>query len=308
MALGFNFRWTVPDHQIARSSNIVPGRHLWMAVVWFTVFLSCTPRPAHAQAIQALNNSLNYNLDALMDQIIPLGVTNVRIGVGPAFVPKYQGADSGKITAVPALAFRYGDIVAMDGTQIRVNLLDLHQSTAPPRLSAGPMIKIEFGRSESDSPDLRGLGGVGTSVELGGFVNYNLGPGRLRVAIRQDIADGNRGAVAEFDAGTGIIHTSRLTLAADVGMIWTDRRYMKSFFGVTPIQSVGSGLPIYAPGSGFKSVTLTFGGEYKIIRHWSLGLQTVYERLIGGAAASPLVQVHGSPNQFSLGTFVIYSF
>jgi outer membrane protein len=170
------------------------------------------------------------------------------------------------------------------------------------------MINIDFGRRESDSRDLKGLGNIDTSVELGGFINYNIGPGRLRAVIRQDVADGHSGAVAELDAGMNVIHTSRFNMAGQVAVIWSSSRYMKSFYGVTSAQSAASGLPIYAPGSGIKSATLTFAGEYKIIQQWSVVVTTAYERLTGGAANSPLVRLRGSPNQLSIGTFVIYSF
>jgi len=308
MTRRFHFRSFVLCRRIARNREALSGPKRWIIAACIIAILGAAPRSAHAQAVQHLNNNLNYSLDALMDHIIPFGVTDLRIGIGPAFVPKYEGDNNGRMIAVPALAFRYKDILAMDGTQVRVNLLDLHQSPTPQRLSAGPMIKIELGRHETDSLDLKGLGSVGASVELGGFINYNVGPGRVRLVVRQDIANGHGGAIAELDAGMSVIHTSRLKLAAQVGVIWTSRRYKESFFGVNATQSAASGLPVYAPGAGFNSVTFSVGGEYQIMRHWSIGLQTVYERLVGGSAASPLVQLRGSPNQISLGTFIIYSF
>lgn len=239
---------------------------------------------------------------------MPPGVTDLRLGVGPALIPKYEGDNNTRLIAAPVLSARYKDIIALDGTQVRVNLLDLRQSPAPHPLSAGPMMKLDFGRQESNSRDLRGLGDVGTSFEMGGFVNYNIGPGRLRATIRQDIADGHRGAIGTVDAGLIVYRTTKLIVAAQTGVTWASGHYMQSYFGITPLQSARSGLPIYHPGSGLKSWSITAGGEYQLIQQWSLGMKVDYSRLMNGAANSPLVTQRGSPNQFSAGTFVIYSF
>jgi len=223
---------------------------------WVAIFSAA---PAHAASLQRMTDDLNYSLESLMDHVMPQGVTDVRIGVGTAFVPKYEGDNNIRLIAAPVLSARYKDIISLDGAQLRFNLFDLHQSPGSHPFSAGPMIRLDFGRDESDSRDLRGLGDVGASFEMGGFVNYNIGPGRIRATIRQDVANGHKGAIATVDAGMVVYRTNKLVLAAQTGLTWASGHYMQTFFGITPLQSVRSGLPVYTPGSGLKSWSITGG-------------------------------------------------
>ena len=117
--------------------------------------------PAQAASFQHFTSDLNYSLESLMDRIMPQGVTDLRLGVGPAIVPKYEGDNNTRIIAVPVLSARYEDLILLDGSQVRFNLLNLHNTPGPHPFSAGPMVRLDFGRHESDSRDLRGLGDVG---------------------------------------------------------------------------------------------------------------------------------------------------
>jgi len=64
-------------------------------------------------------------------------------------------------------------LIQIDNNNIRINVLGsdtLHRSK---RFKAGPLLKINFSRDESDNADLSGLGEVGTSLEIGVFSVYN---------------------------------------------------------------------------------------------------------------------------------------
>ena len=49
-------------------------------------------------------------------------------------------------------------------------------------------------------------------------------------------------------------------------------------------------------------------GRYQITPRWEAHYYVEYDRLLGGAAASPLVQLRGSPNQVTVGLGASYSF
>jgi outer membrane protein len=264
--------------------------------------------PARAASFQSLANDLNYSLESLMDHVMPQGVSDLRLGVGTALVPKFEGDNSHTIAVVPVLSGRYKDLILLDGSQVRINLLDLHDSPGPHPFSAGPMMRLDFGRHESDSPDLKGLGDVGASFEMGGFAQYTFGPARVRTTLRQDVANGHKGLVATFDAGMILYRDTKLRVAAQTGLTWANARNMRSFYGVTPVQSANSGLPVYTPGGGLKSWGVTVGAEYEFIQQWNVGVKIDYSRELGPVADSPLVRLRGTPNQFSGGTFVYYSF
>lgn len=281
---------------------------LLSTVAGIALAVAAIAKPAHAASFQSLANDLNYSLESLMDHVMPQGVTDLRLGVGTAIVPKWEGDNSSTIAVVPVLSGRYKDLILLDGSQVRINLLNLHNAPGPHPFSAGPMMRLDFGRHESDSPDLKGLGDVGASFEMGGFAQYTFGPARVRTTIRQDVANGHKGLVATFDAGMIIYRDTKFRVAAQTGLTWANARNMRSFYGVTRVQSANSGLPVYTPSGGLKSWGITVGAEYEFIQQWSLGVKVDYSRELGPVADSPLVRLRGTPNQFSGGTFVYYSF
>src|SRR5262245_239162 len=129
------------------SSASVHPRRIWRSLSFMVACAaaSCAGGfSARAQTFQHLTHDLNYSLESLMDHIMPPGVTDLRLGAGVAVVPKYEGDTNTRIIAVPVISARYKDIVSIDGSQARFNLLNLHQSPGSHPLSAGPMIKLDF--------------------------------------------------------------------------------------------------------------------------------------------------------------------
>jgi MipA family protein len=82
--------------------------------------------------------------------------------------------------------------------------------------------------------------------------------------------------------------------------------YAGSFFGVTPAASAASGLAAFDTGSGLKDVGLTLIGNYEVTETWSVTGIAGYTRLLGDAAASPIVSERGSPNQLFGGLGISY--
>jgi outer membrane scaffolding protein for murein synthesis (MipA/OmpV family) len=244
----------------------------------------------------------------LMDTFMP-GVTNVRLGLGPVVGPDYEGSDGYDANVAPLISLRYKDLIQVDNNNIRVNLFGedgaLWKST---NFRAGPMLKLDFGRSAKDSPDLTGLGNVGTAVELGGFVSYATGPLRYRLRLRHDVASGHKGMLADADISLAVYRSKTLSIASRLGTTWASKKYMRSYFGVSAAQAAAAGLPVFAAGSGVKDVTLSVASEIRVTPRWAVVLDAGASRLMGDAKASPIVRLRGSPNQFSAGAYAVYSF
>lgn len=214
---------------------------------------------------------------------------------------------------MPAVSLRYGNIVEIDNNEVKLiafkHLFTAGTDSNSGSLRVGPLIRIDFGRSEKDSPDLKGMGNVGTSLELGAFVSYTMpGGARIRLRARQDVVSGHGGGLAIADYTQPFIRTERFVLSGTVAGTWATGKYMRSFFGVNTTQALASGYPVYSPGSGFKDVNAGLNGSYVIAPQWSLVADVNYKRLIGGAADSPIVRLVGSPNQMAYSAFVVYSF
>jgi outer membrane scaffolding protein for murein synthesis (MipA/OmpV family) len=170
------------------------------------------------------------------------------------------------------------------------------------------VIHLDFGRDESDSPKLRGLGDVGTSFELGGYVGYRAGPYRLRLQFRQDIANGHNGMIVDARASSSLARGANWEISGNMEITWASANYMNAFYGVTPLQSARSGLPVYRAHAGLHDVSLNFIGTYSLSEKWSLLGTMGLSRLLNSAADNPLVAQRGSPNQAQIAGFVIYSF
>jgi outer membrane protein len=244
----------------------------------------------------------------LMDTLMP-GVTNIRLGLGPVAAREFEGSDQYNVNLAPLISLRYKDLIQVDNNQIRVNLFggdgSLWKST---NFRAGPILKVDFGRSESDSPDLLGLGDVDTSLELGAFASYTSGPFRYRIRLRQDVIGGHEGALADLDVSLAIYRSDILNVGGRVGTTWASKKYMNAFFGVSIDQGRTSGLNLFTADSGFKDISLSLGGEFDVTRRWALVANLGFKRLIGDAAKSSLVVQRGSRHQLTAGAYAVYSF
>jgi outer membrane protein len=85
-----------------------------------------------------------------------------------------------------------------------------------------------------------------------------------------------------------------------------DDTYSQAYFGVTPVQSVAAGLPVYSAGGGVYSYGLGGTAILPLDDRWTMVAFASLERLTGDAADSPLVQLRGSEDQATLGLFVSY--
>jgi outer membrane scaffolding protein for murein synthesis (MipA/OmpV family) len=265
--------------------------------------------PARADTWGDLNRSLDTMVGQMLD-MMPRGVSGFRLGLGPVIEPRFVGDDATTVNVRPVVSFRYRNVVDVDNNNVRINVLGDWGNLAgrDTKWAAGPAVRINFGRGEDDAPSLRGLGDIGTSVELGAFVGYNADPWRFRARIRRDVASAHSGWLIDAEANVSVIENTKFFVRANAQVAWADRNFMNTYYGVTPVQSARSGLPVFRAGSGLHNVSTTLVGEYVLNAHWSVFGTLGYTRLFSSAANGPLVKLRGSPNQFSAGTFVIYAF
>jgi outer membrane scaffolding protein for murein synthesis (MipA/OmpV family) len=94
-------------------------------------------------------------------------------------------------------------------------------------------------------------------------------------------------------------------LTATLGTNYATEDYMTSFFGVSGVQSVNSGLSEYRPDAGFKDVFVGANASIDLNDRWTLMLMGRYSRLIGDAADGPVVQTE---DQFYGGVGLSYKF
>jgi MipA family protein len=244
------------------------------------------------------------------------------VGGGTAYGPAFLGSKDYQLSAVPDLTINYKDsffFSQRDG--LGYNVLSHLDS---PSWQFGPIVRYAFERKENgDNPfriagrkstALRGLGSVTGTIEVGGYVRYQWQDWSARAELRRGV-NGHKGLVGDVSVEYGhdvhaLFYNEGPPLIVSLGPHATlvDHRYNETYFGVTAIQSVRSGLPRFNAEGGL--LTYGVGGSVvlPLTQHLTANLVTGFDRLADDAARSPLVSLRGSKNQFSGGVFISYKF
>ncbi|MEM7123061.1 MAG: MipA/OmpV family protein [Pseudomonadota bacterium] len=218
------------------------------------------------------------------------GDWDVVLGAVTTYGPKYLGSDEQEFGVFPVVDIVWDDSIYLN---MRNGLGAYVYSDKTLRIGGG--IGYAFGRDEDDLDGLDGFGDVDGGAALVGTLEYNfLGairiPG-LSVGSRlQYQFTGDEGLLFETDIGYRFAVTDMFFVRPSAGIAVADGDYMQSQFGVSSSQSAGSGLPVYSPGAGVRSVGSTLGMSYLLTDNLSLRGAVIYQRLVGDAADSPLVQ------------------
>lgn len=251
--------------------------------------------------------------DRAMAQATPDEGWGLDLGAGVLTSPTYEGDDSYRVSILPNIQVTYGDDF-FASVQEGVGYRFINEDT----LRAGPIGRLKFSRGEDgdqpfavtgkDTTDLRGLGEVDATFELGGFVEYGIGDITLGAEARKAVS-GHDGAVLDLEASW-----SGRSMAFGPPLIWSfgprvrvvDDTYTEAYFGVTPAQSAAAGLPVYTAGGGVYSYGLGGTAILPLDDRWTLVAFASFEKMAGDAADSPLVQLRGSEDQATLGVFLSY--
>ena len=260
--------------------------------------------PARADFLDEAADAITAGFDILIPDEFRVDDLEVKLGLGAGLAPDYHGADKHKFRVLPLIDANYRDIVRLTGSTLRVSLYQTDN------FRAGLLANYRSGRDEDDSPDLVGLGNVGKSLEMGGFVQWRHNDLLLRGRIAADVASGHEGLVATAQAEHGIWRSEdeRIAVLAGVSAMWVSGNYMQRFFGITPTQAQAAGLPVFNAKSGFRDISGRVVSRWRLSDDWSLLGLVRYGRLLGDAASSPLVKQRGSANQVVTGLGLSFNF
>jgi outer membrane protein len=233
------------------------------------------------------------------------GTWTVMVGVGGEYKPDFEGANRAMLSPVPIFAIRRaGTTEQFRGPRDSASIAFLDFGD----LRAGPVARFDAARKQFNYSELNGLGDVKAAVQLGGFVEYYpVDWFRTRVELRQGVV-GPNGTVADFSADFIVPVFQRLTISAGPRFTWESTKATSPYFGIDAVQAMASGLPVFNAKGGAHSYGVGAQVSYRINPQWEVHSYVEYERLLGDAAASPLVAVRGSPNQTTVGIGASYSF
>lgn len=283
------------------------ARRRWIAsALLLAGFLMIPMRPASAQELGGIGDSFGTIADLILPE-----TTQLTLGVGFQHKPDYRGSDSYRIATKEVFFVRYKDLFTIDNTGASINLFRFLED-----VSIGPVIRLEGGRKEKRNEALTGLGNIGTSWELGGFVKTNFWDEAVARARFRWGVSGHEAFLMDLQISRVLfahddwrpLLKRDWTIVANLNSTYSGGTYAQKFFGITPEQAAGSGQPAYSLGAGFRD----FGGElafrWEFSDQWSLIVSGRYNRLIGAFANSPLVAIDGSPDQWRVGAIVTYTF
>jgi outer membrane scaffolding protein for murein synthesis (MipA/OmpV family) len=247
---------------------------------------------------------------------MPDGSRDMYVGLGAVSAPRYEGADSRKVSALPVLQVQWSNGVFVSGMSAGMHLSDR------PTLEYGPLLTLHRSRDESGlggtvdplkmealpglvagmsdrtrgGNPLAGMRDIGMRLEGGAFFNYYLAPEwRLTSAAVYGAGRERNGARME----------PHHTISLSAGASFVNGAYNRSYFGVTPSEAFSSGNRVYVPDGGLKDVRVGARWNWALGPSWILSTNVQAARLMGDARRSPLVE---RPTNVTVSTALAYRF
>ena len=227
----------------------------------------------------------------------------VRVGLGAQLIPEFVGADDTTLAPLFDLDFARGsNEFAFEAPDYRFGLPVVSSGG----FSFGPALSLASKRKESDVG--AAVGSVSTTIEAGAFASYELADFiHLRAEVVKGLG-GHKGVAGQIGADAFWRDGDRYVFSVGPRLLFSNARYQRAYFEITPEAALATGLPEYRPGGGIHGVALASGLSYQFTPRIGLFGFGRYERLVGDAADSPIVTELGSRNQLSGGLGLNYTF
>lgn len=252
-----------------------------------------------------------------------LAQDSVTVGVGAGYMSDYEGSNHYSLFPIPgAIGTVGGYSFTVIGNRASVDVIR-NQPGPTWDIQLGPIAVINFNRntrSGINDPQVRALPTRGLAVELGGYVGIgktgvitsDYDSLSVSVSYRHDVSGVHDSAIIS----PTITYMTPLSSKAAIGLYASaehvQRAYMVAYYDVSPADSLASGLPVFSGRGGWKNWTVGAIGTLSIsgdlLHGWKLIGGATYERVLGDTAASPLVSVAGSADQWLGALGVAYTF
>ncbi|MFZ0500062.1 MAG: MipA/OmpV family protein [Steroidobacteraceae bacterium] len=261
-----------------------------LAPCLLAAILACGARVACAQTpspIQEWQYPGGIELERLFDSQIP--EWDRILGLAVSTQPAYSGASQYRVSGGPVIDIRYRDrIFFSTGEGLGADFLQgKHYRVS---LSVG----IDLGRrDESDYPQLRGMGDIPSAPFFklsGSYVISRRLPIILRGDIRK-IVGGASGLVGDVEIYTPLPGSSRkLVMFAGPSVTLADREHLQTGYGISQLQSINSGYPVFNAHGGLQSAGFGFSATRFFTPHLLANTDLSWSQLFGSAGRSPLVE------------------
>jgi outer membrane protein len=230
----------------------------------------------------------------------------ITIGADVRAVPRYVGSDAWAEVPIPYFDVRRtGSPEPFHSPRDGFGIALFDNGV----FAIGPVGSVIWRRRQSSSPALTGLGDVGFTYQVGGFVDYWALPWlRSRVEVLQGFGAAT-GVTARFSMDAVVALSPALTLSGGPRAHAVTGGAESPYFSITPAQSIASGLPVFNAGGGWQGVGAGTQLKYRFNPAWATYGFVEYDKLVGPTASSPIVSgPGGSSNQWTFGAGLTYSF
>jgi outer membrane scaffolding protein for murein synthesis (MipA/OmpV family) len=262
---------------------------------------------------------------ATAQEIIPMqftGETNL-VGLGVFSVPDFYGSDKNDGALAPLVHYNFDAwgnamYIQVIGPEIRLNL--------SPRkdLRAGPILRFRSRRDDDvDSDVVKRMRPIASANEVGAFVAYHmpLDANPLhKVVFTGDVTWNTNGV---YDGATGNVRATYyhpfmsgmmgkpLLGTIGFGLFFASDHFNDRYFGVHGTDLLlypeRGGIP-YTAESGLTSIKIPFTLSSQVDPNWLITFGGRYEKLLGDAKDSPIIERHGNDSQWTLGIAASYLF
>ncbi len=262
-------------------------KQLTAILTWAVVWGGLALLPAAARATDA-------------DETVSDEPWSAALGGGAWVHPRFPGADAIYAQPLPYFDVHYHDFFLVTGDGLGAYLVRSHGAWAA--VSVAPELRQ---RRESDDERLRGLGDVRRTARAEFQAGYTVGCFTTKADVATDIAHRGQGTVVDLTLATHYPVRGRLQIESGVAAQWANRHFNDSFYGITALKSVASGLPEYSPGSGLDELHVFLGASFAINRHWLAVGRAAGVHLTQKASDSPITERR---NDAEIQLFAAYRF
>jgi outer membrane protein len=209
-----------------------------------------------------------------------------RVGIAAIQTTKYQGSDESRSLAFPSIDYEWSN-GWFAGTTTGIG----KKWGASDGLQYGAKLLYDFGREESNSTALRGLGNIDPSVDFAVFAQYAIGNGFSgKTLLRYGSGVENEGALLELGLNYSTSLSDKMRFGAGIGTTFANANYLQSHFGVTNKQSLASGYKVYTPTAGIRDATVNVSLTYLLSPKIALTGVLANKTLMGDAKDGPMVK------------------
>ena len=219
------------------------------------------------------------------------GSWHASLGMNAGVAPRYFGSDDYRFVIGPEFSITNGTFF-LDKRGLGAQ----YQSDAG--FSAAAAISADPGRTENDrffevgSKKLKGMGKIKSSALANFSVNQEITP---ELGVGGDVnlpVAGQKHRGMDYTLGVNstlpVSESDRLMLGANAHGGSSD--YNRTYFGVSPEQSVRSGYRQHQTKAGIYGYSATAGWEHQLDENWTTGTNVGVMHLTGKAGDSPIVK------------------